>query len=140
MIKLRDKKNLTIEELLDLDLSDIKETLNDLPEDNERDKDRVYYLFQTYSLLLEKYSLESEDIISMLNSYGLLPNKDIEELVKSLEKKNIRRSLENIYRLMNQLKEIILDSKESKALENIYYKRHIAVGIYLCMGNILNKI
>lgn len=129
LIKLRDKKNLTIEELLDLDLSDIKETLNDLPEDNERDKDRVYYLFQTYSLLLEKYSLESEDIISMLNSYGLLPNKDIEELEKSLEKKNIRRSLENIYRLMNQLKEIILDSKESKALENIYYKRHIAVGI-----------
>ena len=44
-------------------------------------------------------------------------------------KDNFENSLKLIYSFMNRLKEIIFNPKPSKSWENIYHKRHIAIGI-----------
>lgn len=121
--------NLIPDQLLQLDFEELREALTSLTVDSHRDNKRVLYLFQIYFLLLEKYSLESENIISMLKGYSLFLKKDLNKLKQTLQNNRKKEALEQIYALMNQLKEIILDPKESEALENIYYKRHIAVGI-----------
>ena len=45
--------------LLELKESEIDSALAEIKIENERDKKRVYLIFQLYNLLLEKYSLES---------------------------------------------------------------------------------
>ncbi|MGI6731626.1 MAG: PEP/pyruvate-binding domain-containing protein [Anaerovoracaceae bacterium] len=117
------------EELMMMDIDEIKSAIDNINNDNTQEKSRVFYLFQIYSLLLEKYSLESDDIISMLSSYSFFGPSDLESLQKDLEANKNIDAIRKIYKLMSHLKSIILDPKESEALENIYYKRHIAVGI-----------
>ncbi|MDD2216367.1 MAG: PEP/pyruvate-binding domain-containing protein, partial [Eubacteriales bacterium] len=116
-------------QFLQMDMEDLDEPLDTVSVGNNRDKKRVSYLLQAYFLLLEKYSLESEDILSMLDSYSFFNKEDLAILKEDLENNRMKEALKQIFRLMNHLKAIILDPKESEALENIYYKRHIAVGI-----------
>ncbi len=117
------------EQLLLLDMEEIEQSIAGIKSGNSRDKRRVLYLFQLYLLLLEKYSLESEDIVSMLKGYRFFSNQDIENLRESLKNNNIGAALSHVYKLMGHLKKIITDPNTSEALENIYYKRHIAIGI-----------
>ena len=89
----------------------------------------MFHLFQVYSLLNEKYSFESEDILAMMKSYRFFTDEELAAIKAEFSQNNAEASLRQIYKLMNHLKEIILDPKETVALEDIYYKRHIAAGI-----------
>ncbi|MDD4584052.1 MAG: PEP/pyruvate-binding domain-containing protein, partial [Eubacteriales bacterium] len=129
MTDLCKKLDYTPEQFLQMDMEDLDEPLDTVSVGNDRDKKRVSYLLQAYFLLLEKYSLESEDILSMLDSYSFFNKEDLAILKEDLENNRKKEASKQIFRLMNHLKAIILDPKESEALENIYYKRHIAVGI-----------
>ncbi|WHH60792.1 PEP/pyruvate-binding domain-containing protein [Petroclostridium sp. X23] len=129
LVKLCQKLNSNPNELMQLTVEKLKETLDNLSAGTNRDRSRVLYLFQIYSLILEKYSLESEDIISMMKNYNFFTGNDLSILKKDLESNHCEDAIRQIYKLMNHLKEIILDPKESEAFEKIYYKRHIAIGI-----------
>lgn len=122
-------RNAEPEQLLLMDIDELRKSMTSVTSENSRDKKRVLYLFHVHSLLSEKYSLESEDIISTLKNYRFFTGADIGSLQKNLENNNTEAALSSIYQFMNRLKEIILDPNESKALEDIYYKRHIAAGI-----------
>ena len=82
-----------------------------------------------YAFLKEKYSFETVDIINLLKRYSYIPDKEISQLRVALEKEDIESSLKLIYGFMNHLKEIIFNPKPSQSWENIYHKRHIAIGI-----------
>lgn len=118
-----------LDQLFHLDLEKLKQLLTAIPDGNIRDKKRVFYLFQIHTLLLEKYSLEAEDILSMLKNYRFFSADELTELKNELKRNETESSLVTIYKFMRHLKETILDPKESVALEDIYYKRHIAIGI-----------
>ncbi len=123
------RKDADPEQLLLLDVKELEQSISAIDSESSRDKRRVAYLIQLYLLLLEKYSLESENIMFMLKGYRFFSNKDIEELRQSLERNDIREALGQVYKLMRHLKKIIIDKNTSEALENIYYKRHVAIGI-----------
>lgn len=129
LLKLCKQNNSTPEELLQFNLDDLEESIFSVPSKNKKNQKRVLYLFQIHSMLLEKYSLNSENIIAMLKEHKFFRENEINKLQESLETKDLEGSLNKIYKMMKHLKDIILDSKESQALENIYYKRHIAIGI-----------
>ncbi len=116
-------------ELLLLETEEIEKAVSEISKGNERDKKRVLYLFQLYSLLSEKYSLESEDFLQMLRSAPVFAEESIRQLEDDLRDNNLPAAVYGLYGFMNQLKDIILDPKQSEAIENIYYKRHIAAGI-----------
>ncbi len=129
LLELCKMKDATPMHILLLEMEELEQAVAAIDTGNSRDRKRVLYLLQLHSLLLEKYSLESENIISMLKSYRFFNNKDIEGLKENLEKNETSAALEQVYKLMHHLKKIIVDPNTSEALENIYYKRHIAIGI-----------
>ncbi len=117
------------EKLLELDLDELAENLGKVTAGNEKDRRRVNYIFQIYSMLLEKYSLESEDILLTLKGSNHFSAAELEALEKHFESRDWEECVRRIYKMMSRLKSVILDPNRSEALENIYYKRHIAVGI-----------
>ncbi|MDV3428560.1 MAG: hypothetical protein LIR50_16335 [Bacillota bacterium] len=125
--------------LMHIDIEILKETLNTVNLGASQDRSRVLYIFKIYSLILEKYSLESEDIISMIKNYTFFNGDDLCILEKNLDDNQNEEAIRQIYKLMKYLKEIILDPEESEALEKIYYKRHIAVGIPSMYGQYIER-
>lgn len=119
----------TPDQLLNMDTERLKQQLLKSDYGDGRDRKRLYYLFQIHALLLEKYSLESEDILTMMKSYRFFTNQELDELKRDMKRNDKEASLIKIYGFMKRLKDVILDPRESVALEDIYYKRHIAVGI-----------
>ena len=116
-------------ELMALDIDVIRDTLQRFQTDDNLDAKRVIAIFRVYFLLLEKYSFEFEDVLAMLRGYSFHITGDLTELQKSLNDNQKEASIRQIYKLMNHLKDIILDPNQSEATENIYYKRHIAADI-----------
>ena len=115
--------------LLSLNENDFEVLLMQLPESNERDAERLRDIRRLYAHLKEKYSFETVDITELLHHFSFIEESEIRELGEALEKDNYVTSLKLIYAFMGRLKKIIFDSKPSKSWENIYHKRHIAIGI-----------
>lgn len=115
--------------LLALPEQQVLDFISSCPYGNERDRKRLSYLIQINTLLVEKYSLEAGNIIAVLSGSSFFDKPDIEKLKRLMEKNDYNQALNHVYDLMGKLKDIILDSEESIAIENIYYKRHIAIGI-----------
>lgn len=103
--------------------------LSKLPADNQRDKERLHDIHSLYAHLREKYSFESVNIIQLLQRYPFIQENEIERFEKALKNNDFKRSLKLIYSFMNKLKKIIFNPAESEGWENIYHKRHIAIGI-----------
>ena len=95
----------------------------------EREHARLMDIRDLYAFLREKYSFESVDIFHSLRSYPFLADKDIDEFEAAYKHKEIGKSLKIIYKFMEKLKQIIFNPEESEGWENIYHKRHIAIGI-----------
>ncbi len=123
------RMNATIEELLTTEIEDLEAAIARISTGNKRDRKRVLHIFQVHNLLSEKYSLESDDVLSLIKNSGLSSEEDLAQLQSDLEKGMTMDALLQIFAFMSRLKKIILDPAESEALENIYYKRHIAAGI-----------
>jgi len=95
----------------------------------QRDSERLHDIRELYDHLREKYSFETVNIISLLRRYPFIPDEEIERLQHALDKTNFEQSLKLIYSFMDRLKKIIFNPEESESWENIYHKRHIAIGI-----------
>ncbi len=116
-------------DLLDLDTNHFYQLIDEAAGDNERDRERIKYLHQLYFLLKEKYSFDTVDIVAILKRYSFLEAKEIDKFGKALKSTNFERSLKMIYGFMEKLKQIIFNPEPSEGWENIYHKRHIAIGI-----------
>lgn len=108
---------------------------------NERDVhlNKVIDIIQIYSLLLEKYSFETDNIIGFLEKEHLLNKEDLESLHNNMIDGQSKQAIAVLYKLMNHLKSVILDPEKSVAFENIQYKRHIAAGIPSTYGQYREK-
>ena len=95
----------------------------------DREHSRLMDIKDLYAFLREKYSFESVNIFSSLRNYPFIADKDIDEFEEAFKKKDIGKSLKLIYAFMEKLKEVIFNPEESEGWENIYHKRHIAIGI-----------
>lgn len=127
--ELSETLNSNPDKLIKLDYEKLNESMNSISTGSKQDKNRVLYIFKIYSLILEKYSLETEDIISTIKSYNFFAKDELSSLKESLDGNHNEDAIRHICRMMNHLKGIILNPQKSEALENIYYKRHIAAGI-----------
>jgi pyruvate,orthophosphate dikinase len=123
--------HLDLDEFLRLAVEQVEKMLDALPEaiSNEHDKLRLREGVRLYALLKEKYSFDTVDIISMLNRYPVFHPDEIAKLSAAVRSNNYKESLRLIYLFMEQLKEIIFNPNPSESWENIYHKRHIAIGI-----------
>ena len=96
---------------------------------SQREHARLMDIRDLYAYLREKYSFESVNIFSSLRSFPFIPDEEIDEFEKVYKAKDFGQSLTMIYAFMNQLKTVIFNPEQSEGWENIYHKRHIAIGI-----------
>ena len=139
LLALCDSARTGIDQIFEMDIEQLKQLLMKMTANSTRDKKRLYYIFHIHSLLLEKYSLESENILLMLKNYRFFTSEELDALKEEMKKKDGKASLVRIYGFLERLKKVILDPKESIALEDIYYKRHIAVGIPSMYGQYIES-
>lgn len=95
----------------------------------QREHLRLMDIRDLYAYLREKYSFESVNIFAYLRNFPFIPDKDIDDFEKVYKEKNFGKSLSMIYAFMEKLKSIIFNPEQSEGWENIYHKRHIAIGI-----------
>ena len=119
----------TPDDLISLNGEEFEDLIGRIPENNVRDKERLRDIRRLYAFLREKYSFESVDISDLLHRYSFIEDAEIKKLANALENDNFETSLKLIYEFMNRLKKIIFNPKPSQSWENIYHKRHIAIGI-----------
>ncbi len=96
---------------------------------SQREHARLMDIRDLYAYLREKYSFESVNIFSSLRSFPFIADEEIDKFEKVYKAKDFGQSLTMIYAFMNQLKKVIFNPEQSEGWENIYHKRHIAIGI-----------
>lgn len=114
---------------LKLSANEIEDFLKTLDSENQRDKKRLQYLVEINKLLIEKYSLEANDVEALLRGNRFFLEPAVQELKEAMEEENPDHALTLVFSMMSHLKSVILHERKTEALENIYYKRHIAIGI-----------
>ena len=94
-----------------------------------REHARLMDIRDLYAYLREKYSFESVNIFNYMRTFSFNSDKEIDALEKSFHQKDLGKTIKLLYGFMDKLKTIIFDPAESEGWENIYHKRHIAIGI-----------
>lgn len=107
----------------------IRKRLNELPDENTIDKHRLYSLFRLLELLREKYSFNTVNLSNLMQKSGFFKVTEIENLTQLLDRSAPDRSLRQVYLFMRQLNTVITDEVKTEGWEDIYHKRHIAIGI-----------
>ncbi len=129
VIQLLELSGLNFDQLLELDNDRFERLLKKLPGEYEKDLHRLTCIHALYALLKEKYSFETLDIIAILRRYAFIENAEISRFEKAIQKENFDEALKLIYGFMERLIKIIFNPEPSQSWENIYHKRHIAIGI-----------
>jgi len=129
VVSLCKSKGIGPDELLGTGLDEFDVMLEELPDTNNTDKERLRDMVALYAFLKEKYSFDTVDIVKLLKRYSYIEEAKINQLKKALDHDDFESSLKLIYEFMSHLKEIIFNPEPSKSWENIYHKRHIAIGI-----------
>lgn len=118
-----------VKDLLDLSEQEAWDIIRQVPDISERERKRAFLFIQLYQMLHEKYALSFKDIHIHLERAAKLGLPDPSPLLAVLESPDAFSKLDAILDYLMELKEVILTPGELKVMENIYYKRHIAVDI-----------
>ncbi len=129
VVQLTQSSGLTVNELLELDKATLTNLIDRTTPIPTTDTTRVALLVELYQLLKEKYRFETNDIAAVLRKYHFVDNADIDLLMRTLDSEQKEDALRAIFTIMRKLNDIIFDPQPSEGWENIFYKRHIAVGI-----------
>ncbi|HLN52149.1 MAG TPA: PEP/pyruvate-binding domain-containing protein [Lentimicrobium sp.] len=115
--------------LMELPAERIKKEINAIPIDNPLDKQRLHYIFRLLELLKEKYSFNTVNIGNLMRKFNFFNGSDIDQLLGMLERGNTDRALRQVYIFIRKLNHVITDPNKTEGWEDIYHKRHIAIGI-----------
>ena len=125
-----------VQDLLDLTEKDAKALIAEVGDVSEKERTRAFLMIQFYQLLHEKYALSFKDINVHLQRAQTIGLPDPGKLLDALDNSSDSFHLLNaILDYLGELKEVILTPGELKIMENIYYKRHIAVDIPSMYGS-----
>jgi pyruvate, orthophosphate dikinase len=124
-----------VQDLLDLSETDAQRLIDEVPDVAEPERRRAFLMIQFYQLLHEKYALSFKDIQFHLQRGMTLGLPDPGKLLRVLAGEDKYEKLETILDYLMELREVILTPGELRIMENIYYKRHIAVDIPSMYGS-----
>lgn len=95
----------------------------------DRDKERAYCLVRLFQLLTKKYNPQPLEMANDLKASNMFEMERIEAFERHLAKHELKETLALVLDFIEQLQQRVLSPEKTEAVENIYYKRHIAVGI-----------
>lgn len=115
--------------LLSLEPEEIEERLTTLSAGRPEEREKVGLLFRLRRLVVRKYGFDHDDLLGRLTAFGPLDGAEIERLRRALAEDDVEEALDATLGLLEALKEIMTSPEHTEAVEDIYRKRHIAVGI-----------
>ena len=134
-----------LDHLVKLSPEGLAQFLGTLPERSEAHatgRRRVALMVRTHQLLVQKYSLSTDNIGNAVGHHLQLDAKTRGRFAKALESWRKEtdsatrdRLLDASLTVLEELQKIVLSAGPSVAVENIYQKRHIAAGIPSMYGN-----
>lgn len=136
---LHDTLQVEPENLVDVKEHIIAEALDNYEVDNDIDKKRIKLFLRLQVLLKEKYSFSTKNIISILKRYSFFKPEEIDLLSDNLVKQDLNASLNMTFDFMDRLNQVVFNPEKTESWENIYYKRHVAVGIPSMYGEYHEK-
>jgi pyruvate,orthophosphate dikinase len=86
-------------------------------------------MFRLLELLKEKYSFNTVNLGMLMRKFNFFNATEIDLLLSMLERGNTDRALRQVYIFMLKLNMVIMDAEKTEGWEDIYHKRHIAIGI-----------
>ncbi|NPA39716.1 MAG: phosphoenolpyruvate synthase [Thermodesulfobacteria bacterium] len=127
-----------VDELILVGLERLKEVLKEIP-GNEVVKRKLYLMVHLYKLEHQKYFGILDDLESFVTQYKTsFPFVEELESVLKEEKENYRKA-EKLIEWLTSLKDIILSPKKFTPVEEILFKRHVAVDIPSMYGRYREK-
>lgn len=124
-----------LEDLFALDQDAIEVRLVESAAGEEIDREKARLLFRLRELIGRKYEIHHDDVIERLRSFRHLPAEPVGELADALDREDLEAALDTALDLLGRLKDFILSDELGEANEQIYRKRHIAVGIPSLYGS-----
>ncbi len=100
-----------------------------VPGVDEVDREKVLLLVRLRQLVGQKYELSHADLLDRLASSPHLRGEEVAALDRALREERVEDALEVLLSVLERLKERITSGEPSRPVEDIYRKRHIAVGI-----------
>ncbi len=133
------RNRISISELLEMDSGEAARRISRLRDFPAEHLERVVLILRLHTLLEEKYSFDSDDILRPLEASFLFSAAEIRKLQRAISSGNDDLLVTILFGFMRKLKGIILDRQQSEGWENIYHKRHIAAGIPSMYGQYHEK-
>lgn len=115
--------------LLDRDAEWVDTRVDTMPDVDAAAREKARLLLRLHRLLEAKYGLDHSDLLDRLRAFGPLGSDRIDRFAVALAAGQDETALDELLDIMAALKEIVLSKAPTEAIENIYHKRHIAVGI-----------
>jgi pyruvate,orthophosphate dikinase len=131
----QDKEIQKVADLLSMTEDSLHASINNVPNVSQKERRRAYLAVRYYHMLFQKYRLNVHNIKDHLNNAQRLGLPNTESLISVLEKGTVSQRLDSILDYLKLLKDIVLSPERYEAVENIFRKRHIAVGIPSMYGN-----
>ncbi len=128
-----------VTDLLNLKEKEIHGLTADIHDVSEGEKKRAHLAIRFYQLLDRKYRLSPQDVAGELRYAESIGLPDAGGIIAALENRDAFQRLEEILNYLQRLKDIILSPERYEAVEDIYRKRHIAVGIPSMYGRYVEK-
>ncbi|MDH3210979.1 MAG: PEP-utilizing enzyme [Myxococcales bacterium] len=114
--------------LFALELPDLERRLEAIPGSSVA-REKAQLLFRLRKLVGRKYELDHEDLLERLAAFHRVAPDRVDELRQALADGRHEQALEILIDVLEQIKEIIVSEEKTQSVEDIYHKRHIAVGI-----------
>ncbi|MCC6751778.1 MAG: hypothetical protein IT371_29265 [Deltaproteobacteria bacterium] len=104
-----------------------------VPDADPVERERAVLLLELRRLVGRKYELDHGDLVGRLRAFHRLDPERVAALAKELEggleAGGLEEALDGALWLLERLKALILQPEATTAVEDIYRKRHVAVGI-----------
>ena len=118
-----------VHRIFSLPREEVEARMASLPGVDEVDREKARLLVRLRELVAQKYELSHRDLLDRLAASPRVRGSEVEALARALREERIEDALEVLLCVLERLKERITSDEPTRPVEDIYRKRHIAVGI-----------
>jgi len=115
--------------LREMDAAEIDRRLAEVSAGREVDREKAALILRLRRLVARKYGLDHGDLLERLAAFRRVDDAEVERLRAALAEDRVEDALEAVLAVLERLKALMTRDEPTEAVEDIYRKRHIAVGI-----------
>jgi pyruvate,orthophosphate dikinase len=128
-----------IEALFGLETTNVEAKLRELTEEQPTDLEKARLLFKVREEIARKYRLDSTGLLERLATCSFVDASRVVGLGEALQEQREDQSLEILLEILEELQAVICTPGAPEPAEDIYLKRHVAVGIPSMYGSYREK-